>query len=96
MTSSGYVYVATSSGGPWLKQPGRVGSAAMKGSGFDFCPASHSAAVATGHGENIIEHLICHNACRVDDLASYVKDIKAYEWDLGIVKTTFIGNTIRV
>ena len=40
------------------KEPGRVGSASIKGAGFDICYDSEEgvyAAVATGHGENIIE-----------------------------------------
>ena len=52
------MFVATSSGGPSGKLPGRVGSAAIRGSGFDFkCEELDGsvAALATGHGENIIE-----------------------------------------
>lgn len=29
-------WIATSSGGPWLKECGRIGSSALKGAGFDF------------------------------------------------------------
>ena len=28
-------WIATSSGGPWEKESGRIGSAAIKGAGFD-------------------------------------------------------------
>ena len=65
VTSKG-CWIATSSGGPWGKEPGRVGSSAIKGAGFDFRNNKDEgiyAAVATGHGENIIESLASHNAC---------------------------------
>jgi isoaspartyl peptidase/L-asparaginase-like protein (Ntn-hydrolase superfamily) len=53
--------MSVSSGGPRLKQPGRVGSSAIKGAGFDFKRSEKSviASISTGHGENIIESSLC-------------------------------------
>ena len=65
VTSKG-CWIATSSGGPMGKEPGRVGSSAIKGAGFDFRNRGEEgiyAAIATGHGENIIESLASQNAC---------------------------------
>ena len=37
MTKSGvFSGLCTSSGGPWLKEPGRIGSSAIKGAGYDL------------------------------------------------------------
>ncbi len=58
ITERGDIWIATSSGGPWLKESGRVGSSAIKGAGFDLHKSESGeavACVATGHGENIIE-----------------------------------------
>jgi len=57
VTSKG-CWIATSSGGPWGKEQGRIGSSAVKGAGFDLRWDDDDglyAAIATGHGENIIE-----------------------------------------
>ena len=55
--SNGTISLCTSSGGHWLKPPGRVGSSAIRGSGFDFKNNDSEVffALASGHGENIIE-----------------------------------------
>lgn len=63
-------WIATSSGGPKGKQPGRVGSSAIKGAGFDFFKIDDTEVVATmgtGHGEYLIESLACREACNEQD-----------------------------
>ena len=46
-----YGAVCTSSGGPWLKEPGRVGSSAIRGAGFDLGQFISSAAAGESEEE---------------------------------------------
>ncbi len=53
---------AVSTGGMWLKLPGRVGDSAIVGAGI-FADGRAGAACATGTGEEIIRNALCWNAC---------------------------------
>ena len=67
MTSQGEAFVCTSSGGPWLKEEGRVGSSAIRGAGFDIDTIGDTEiaiCLASGHGENIIDRQTCSVALR--------------------------------
>ena len=57
--ASGRLAVAASTGGIWLKHPGRVGDSPVPGAGFwanDTC-----AICATGTGEFILRTMLCHD-----------------------------------
>ena len=77
------------------KEPGRVGSAAVKGAGFDLhCTKEEGiyASMATGHGENIIESMASFRACQDFDTKEYLSEIEAigpHSWALGIVVVSF-------
>ncbi len=92
MSQIGEVIAATSSGGPWLKQSGRVGSSAIRGAGFEICYNEKRvvASLASGHGENIIEKRVTGRAALqtlehhgIDDTKDFLED--AVDWDLGLV-----------
>lgn len=53
---------AVSTGGMWMKMPGRVGDSAIIGAGV-YADESAGAACATGTGEEIIRNSLCWNAC---------------------------------
>lgn len=53
---------AVSTGGMWLKLPGRIGDSAILGAGV-FADKNTGAACATGSGEAIIRSAMCWNAC---------------------------------
>jgi L-asparaginase / beta-aspartyl-peptidase len=53
---------AVSTGGTWLKLPGRIGDSATIGGGF-YADNSLGAACATGHGEYIMRLCLCKYAC---------------------------------
>ena len=36
ISQDGECWIATSSGGPWFKESGRIGSSVLKGAGFDI------------------------------------------------------------
>lgn len=57
----GGVAVATSTGGIWLKLPGRVGDTPILGGGTYAC--AHGAVSATGHGEGILRIGLAKLAC---------------------------------
>ena len=57
----GNVAAATSTGGIWLKMPGRVGDSPIPGAGF-YADNSGGAASATGIGEYIIMTRLCSRA----------------------------------
>jgi len=62
LKSGNFSGLCTSSGGPWLKESGRVGSSALKAAGFDLDWITDSEiglCLASGHGENIIERQLC-------------------------------------
>jgi beta-aspartyl-peptidase (threonine type) len=59
--SDGVPSAAVSTGGMWLKLPGRVGDSAVLGAGL-YADQS-GAACATGRGEEIIKNALCWNAC---------------------------------
>lgn len=53
---------AVSTGGKWLKLPGRVGDSAVIGAGL-YADSRSGAASATGEGEEIIKNVLCYKAC---------------------------------
>jgi beta-aspartyl-peptidase (threonine type) len=61
--SSGLASAAVSTGGVWLKLPGRVGDSAIIGAGI-YADKKLGAACATGTGEEIIRNFLCFNACK--------------------------------
>jgi len=56
---AGRLAVATSTGGLWLKQPGRVGDSPIPGAGF-WAEDGLVACTATGTGEFIMRAALCH------------------------------------
>jgi beta-aspartyl-peptidase (threonine type) len=58
----GNVASAVSTGGRWLKMPGRIGDSAIIGSGF-YADNESGAACATGNGEYIMRLCLCKYAC---------------------------------
>jgi beta-aspartyl-peptidase (threonine type) len=60
--SDGIPAAAVSTGGRWLKLPGRVGDSAILGSGI-FADSKTGAACATGTGEDIIRCTLSFKAC---------------------------------
>ncbi|MGE0707019.1 MAG: isoaspartyl peptidase/L-asparaginase [Planctomycetota bacterium] len=63
--AQGGLAAAVSTGGLWLKSPGRVGDSAVIGAGLFACDELGAAAVATGIGERMIRDLTCHRACQL-------------------------------
>ncbi|RMG11195.1 MAG: hypothetical protein D6731_15995 [Planctomycetota bacterium] len=61
----GRVAAAVSTGGMWLKAPGRVGDSALVGAGLFACDELGAAASATGIGERMIRSATCVVACQV-------------------------------
>ena len=61
--SEGVPAAAVSTGGMWLKLPGRVGDSAIIGAGLYADPKA-GAACATGTGEEIIRNALCYRACQ--------------------------------
>jgi L-asparaginase / beta-aspartyl-peptidase len=57
---------AVSTGGMWMKLPGRVGDSAILGAGV-FADSRYGAACATGTGEEIIRCALSLRACRFMD-----------------------------
>jgi len=62
LDSDGVPSAAVSTGGMWLKLPGRVGDSAILGAGV-YADMASGAACATGSGEEIIRSALCWNAC---------------------------------
>ncbi len=62
LDGDGIPAAAVSTGGMWLKLPGRVGDSAVIGSGV-YADSATGAACATGTGEEIIRCALCWNAC---------------------------------
>lgn len=61
--AKGRLAVATSTGGIWLKLPGRVGDTAILGGGTYAC--RFGAVSATGHGEGILRIGLARAACEL-------------------------------
>lgn len=61
LDSDGVPSAAVSTGGMWLKLPGRVGDSAILGAGI--YADGRGAACATGTGEEIIKSALCLKAC---------------------------------
>ena len=59
--AEGRLAVAVTTGGIWLKMPGRIGDSPLPGAGF-WAVDGHGAAVATGTGEYLMRVMICHEA----------------------------------
>ena len=88
--------LVTSSGGPWLKTPGRIGSSAIRGAGFDISRVDGRVvgSLASGHGENIIEQRITARAASetlerygIEDTKEFLGD--AIAWDLGLITVQY-------
>ena len=62
--SDGVPAAAVSTGGMWMKLPGRVGDSAILGAGV-YADEASGAACATGIGEDIIKCALCWNACEL-------------------------------
>ncbi len=60
--AQGRVAASVSTGGLWLKTPGRVGDSAIVGGGLYASDALGGAAVATGIGERILRLALCKEA----------------------------------
>jgi beta-aspartyl-peptidase (threonine type) len=60
--SDGIPAAAVSTGGTWMKLPGRIGDSAILGAGI-YADGAAGAACATGKGEAIIKCALCWNAC---------------------------------
>jgi beta-aspartyl-peptidase (threonine type) len=60
--SDGVPAAAVSTGGTWMKLPGRVGDSAILGAGL-FADSTLGASCATGTGEEIIRVGLCLRAC---------------------------------
>ncbi len=58
----GNVASSVSTGGLWLKMPGRIGDSAVVGAGL-YADNLSGAACATGHGEYMIRLCLCKSAC---------------------------------
>lgn len=63
LDAAGRVAAAVSTGGLWLKAPGRVGDSALVGAGLFACDELGAAASATGIGERMIRAVSCFLAC---------------------------------
>ena len=61
---SGVPAAAVSTGGLWMKKPGRVGDSAVIGAGI-YADEAAGAACATGIGEEIIRNALSWEACRL-------------------------------
>ena len=59
--ADGRIAAAVTTGGIWLKMPGRVGDSPLPGAGF-WAVDGHGACVATGTGESLMRVMICHEA----------------------------------
>ncbi|MGP8057594.1 MAG: isoaspartyl peptidase/L-asparaginase [Nitrososphaerales archaeon] len=62
LDAAGVPSAAVSTGGMWLKLPGRVGDSAVIGAGI-YADSKAGAASATGTGEEIIKNSLCLRAC---------------------------------
>lgn len=62
--SSGVPAAAASTGGLWMKLPGRVGDSAIIGAGV-YADIRGGAACATGNGEQIIKNVLSWQACEM-------------------------------
>ena len=79
-----------------MKEPGRVGSSAIRGAGFDFktSDAELICSIASGHGENIIERTICGRSVRKLKKHGFIENVNKFlkfdtSWDLGLVNTVY-------
>lgn len=63
VTADGRLAAAVSTGGLWLKKPGRVGDSAVVGAGLYACDRRGAAAVATGDGDAILRVALSRLAC---------------------------------
>jgi beta-aspartyl-peptidase (threonine type) len=63
LDAEGVPAAAVSTGGTWMKLPGRIGDSAILGAGI-YADGAAGAACATGTGEAIIKCALCWNACR--------------------------------
>ena len=79
-----------------MKSPGRVGSSALRGAGFDFkTPGTELiCSLASGHGENIMEGEICRRSVSKLKKYGFIEDVNKFlkfdtSWDLGLVNTVY-------
>ncbi len=64
LDNEGRPAAAVSTGGLWMKLPGRIGDSAILGCGI-YAENSLGAACATGTGEEIIRNALCYNVCKL-------------------------------
>lgn len=82
----GGVAAAVSTGGIWLKMPGRVGDCPLPGAGF-WALDDEGAAVATGTGESLMRVMICKDV--VDGIASHGDAQRAAEDSIALLERHF-------
>jgi beta-aspartyl-peptidase (threonine type) len=70
LDSDGVPAAAVSTGGRWMKLPGRIGDSAIIGAGV-YADGEAGAACATGYGEAVIRSVLCWTAC------AYLKETDA-------------------
>jgi len=92
--AQGRVAAAVSTGGLWLKAPGRVGDSAVIGGGLYASDAHGGAAVATGIGERILRVTLCKDA--VDRLAAGATAQEAASGAIAMITKQFGGDNAGV
>lgn len=90
----GSVAAAVSTGGLWLKAPGRVGDSAVVAGGIYASDGLGGAAVATGIGEKILRVALCKDA--VDRIAGGATAQEAAEGAIAMITKQFGDDTAGV
>lgn len=98
------ICVASSSGGPIYKQPGRIGPAAVPGAGVSININQQNnvtiASTTTGHGEDIIDthlatlvasHLLTNDGSEVDAYNQVFDQLQERQSSSGLQSDSFVG-----